>query len=115
MIKTKHIFQLSRIVDKMGLEEDIKGIMEDEYILAKTQKKDIDESALGYKIVMALGKKIHMAEAEVMTLLADISGKPKKDIEDQSPKETFGMIRDLLSEEGVLDFLHNQQADLKSD
>ena len=56
-----------------------------------------------------------MAEAEVMTLLADISGKPKKDIEDQSPKETFGMIRELLSEEGVLDFLHNQQADLKSD
>jgi len=109
MIKTKHIFQLSRIVDKMGLDEDIKDIM------AVTKKKKVDESELGYKIVMALGRKLHMAEAEVMTLLADISGKSSKDIEDQSPKETFGMIRELLSEEGVLDFLHNQQADLKSD
>jgi len=109
MIKTKHIFQLSRIIDKMGLSEDIKDIF------AETKKKNVDESALGYKIITALGSKLHMAEAEVMTLLADISGKPKKDIEDQSPKETFGMIRELLSEEGVLDFLHNQQADLKSD
>ena len=109
MIKTKHIFQLSRIVDKMGLSEDIKDIV------AETQKKNVDESSLGYKIIIALGRKLHMAEADVMTLLADISGKPKKDIEDQSPKETFGMIRELLSEEGVLDFLLNQQADLKSD
>lgn len=109
MIKTKHIFQLSRIVDKMGLEEDIKAIMLD------TNKKDVDESVLGYKIVMALGKKLHMAEAEVMKLLADVSGKSEKDIQDQSPKETFGMIRALLSEEGVLDFLHSQQVGLKSD
>ena len=109
MIKTKHIFQLSRIIDKMKLSEDIKEIF------AETKKKNVDESSLGYKIITALGSKLHMAEAEVMTLLADISGKSKKDIEDQSPKETFGMIRELLSEEGVLDFLHNQQADLKSD
>ncbi|NBK22325.1 MAG: hypothetical protein EOM68_09885 [Spirochaetia bacterium] len=109
MIKTKHIFQLSRIIDKMKLSEDIKDIV------AETKKKNVDESSLGYKIITALGSKLHMAEAEVMTLLADISGKSKKDIEDQSPKETFGMIRELLSEEGVLDFLLNQQADLKSD
>ena len=41
MIKTKHIFQLSRIVDKMGLSEDIKDIF------AETKKKNVDESALG--------------------------------------------------------------------
>jgi hypothetical protein len=109
MIKTKHIFQLSRIIDKMKLSEDIKDIV------AETKKKNVDESSLGYKIITALGSKLHMAEAEVMTLLADIFGKSRKDIEDQSPKETFGMIRELLSEEGVLDFLLNQQADLKSD
>ena len=107
MIKTKHIFQLSRIIDKMAF-RDIKDI------LLKPRRR-MSMSCLGYKIITALGRKLHMAEAEVMTLLADISGKPKKDIEDQSPKETFGMIRELLSEEGVLDFLHNQQADLKSD
>ena len=56
-----------------------------------------------------------MAETEVMGLLADISGKQVKDIENQSPKETIGMIKDLLSEEGVLDFLSNQQADSKSE
>lgn len=109
MIKTKHMFQLSRIIYKMGLDEDVKGIIEE------TRKKDVEVGALGYKIVMILGKKLHMAEADVMALLADVSGKPVKEIENQPPKETFDMIKDLLSEEGVLDFLHNQQADLKSD
>jgi hypothetical protein len=109
MIKTKHMFQLSRIINKMGLGEDIKMIMEE------TEKEKVNESALGYKIVMALASKLHMAEAEVMTLLADISGKTRKEIEDQAPKETFDMIRAILSEEGVLDFLLNQQTDLKSD
>ena len=112
MIKTKHIFQLSRIVDKMELADDIKDLVSD----AKGKDgKGADESALGYKIVMAIGRKLHMAETEVMGLLADISGKQVKDIENQSPKETIGMIKDLLSEEGVLDFLSNQQADSKSD
>ena len=46
-----------------------------------------------------------------MDLLADMSGKTSKAIEDQSPKETFEMIKALLSEEGVLDFLSSIQAD----
>ena len=43
MIKTKHIFQLSRIVDKMELADDIKDLVSD----AKGKDgKGADESAL---------------------------------------------------------------------
>lgn len=104
MVKTKHIFQLSRIIDKMGLKEDLKMIV-------SNKKKKVDSEALGYDILMALASKIHLAEKDTMDLLADVSGKTSKAIEDQSPKETFEMIKTLLSEEGVLDFLSSIQAD----
>ena len=51
MIKTKHIFQLSRIIDKMGL-----WMKTSRTSLLKPKKKNVDESALGYKIITALGE-----------------------------------------------------------
>jgi len=105
MIKTKHVFQLSRIIDKMDIKNEIQTM------ISESKKKKVDTEALGTNIVMALLTKIHLAESETMTLLAEVSGKSKKEMEDQAPKETFKMIKDMLSEEGVLDFLKDTQTD----
>lgn len=103
MIKTKHIFQLSRIVDKMQVKEEMQDIFEG------SGKKKISEQALGVKITMALITKMHLAETETISLLAEMSGKTKESIQNQAFKETFEMIKAMLSEEGVLDFLNSQQ------
>ncbi len=102
MIKTKHVFQLSRIIDKMKLTENLKDI-------AINKKSDVE--AVGYKIIMSLISKIYLAEKETISLLSEVSGKTIKEVEDQSPKDTFDMIEEILKQEGVMDFLKKQLKD----
>ena len=107
MLKTKDMFALSAIVDKMGLEDEVKLIL-------KQSKGKGNAEALGQELMFAIAKKLHRAESEVMTLLASVSGKDKKALEELPPKETFALIKDVLQQEGVLDFLGNQSEDLNS-
>lgn len=99
MLKTKDLFTLSEIVDKMGLDGDIQTI------LAARKNKDVTENEIGEKLIFAIIKKLHMAKKEITQLLANVSDKSIKDIEDLPVKETIALIKELLTEEGVLSFL----------
>ena len=101
MIKTKHLFKLSAIVDKAGLDEELK-------ILLGKEKKKLSNQELGEKIIMAIVKKMHRAEKETVDLLASVTGKTKKEIEDLPVKELIELFNAILSEDGVLDFLSSQ-------
>lgn len=103
MLKTKDMFTLSAIVDKMGLDEDIKEIL-------KSRKgKKVDESEIGQKLIFSIVKKMYKAQHEITQLLSDISNKPVKEIENLPLKETIELIKQLLQEEGVLGFLSQSQ------
>jgi len=104
MLKTKDMFILSAIVDKMGLDEDIKGLL-------GNKGDEVDESAIGRKLLFSIAKKLYKAEDEVILLLSNATGKPKKDIEDLPPKETLELIKNILQEQGVMDFLSQQAED----
>jgi phosphopentomutase len=104
MIKTRHIFMLSKLLDKIGMDEDLKNV------LAGASGK-ASESEIGTQIILSLGKKIHKAQKEIVDLLADVTGKTAEQIEDLPVKETMELVRKMLSEEGVLDFLHSQLED----
>lgn len=99
MLKTKDMFTLSAIVDKMGLDEDIKEI------LSARKKKSFNDEEMGEKLIFSIVKKMYKARAEITQLLADISGKSIKDVENLQLKETIELIKKLLQEEGVLSFL----------
>jgi acyl-CoA reductase-like NAD-dependent aldehyde dehydrogenase len=99
MLKTKDMFTLSAIVDKMGLDEDIKEI------LSARKKKNFNDEEMGEKLIFSIVKKMYKARAEITQLLADISGKTIKDVENLQLKETIELIKKLLQEEGVLSFL----------
>lgn len=99
MLKTKDMFTLSAIVDKMGLDEDIKEI------LAARKKKNFNDEEMGEKLIFSIVKKMYKAKVEITQLLADISGKSIKDVENLQLKETIELIKKLLQEEGVLSFL----------
>ena len=99
MLKTKDMFTLSAIVDKMGLDEDIKEI------LSARKKKSFNDEEMGEKLIFSIVKKMYKAKVEITQLLADISGKSIKDVENLQLKETIELIKKLLQEEGVLSFL----------
>lgn len=99
MLKTKDMFTLSAIVDKMGLDEDIKEI------LSARKKKTFNDEEMGEKLIFSIVKKMYKARAEITQLLADISGKSIKDVENLQLGETIELIKKLLQEEGVMSFL----------
>jgi hypothetical protein len=99
MLKTKDMFTLSAIVDKMGLDEDIKEI------LSARKKKSFNDEEMGEKLIFSIVKKMYKARAEITQLLADVSGKSIKDVENLQLSETIELIKKLLQEEGVMSFL----------
>lgn len=99
MLKTKDMFTLSAIVDKMGLDEDIKEI------LSARKKKNFNDEEMGEKLIFSIVKKMYKAKVEITQLLADISGKSIKDVENLQLSETIELIKKLLQEEGVMSFL----------
>jgi len=101
MIKTKHLFKLSAMVDKMELDEELK-------LLLGKEKKAMSDQELGQTMIMAIVKKMHRAQKETVDLLASVTGKTKAQIEDLPITDLIELFKTILSEEGVLDFLSKQ-------
>jgi len=101
MIKTKHLFKLSAMVDKMELDEELK-------LLLGKEKKAMSDQELGQRMIMAIVKKMHRAQKETVDLLASVTGKTKAQIEDLPITDLIELFKTILSEEGVLDFLSKQ-------
>ena len=101
MIKTKHLFKLSAMVDKMDLDEELK-------VLLGKEKKKMSNQELGEKMLMAVVKKLHRAEKETVDLLASVTGKTKAQIENLPLGELIDLFKEILAEDGVLDFLGSQ-------
>jgi len=104
MIKTKHLFLLSAVIDKMDLDQDLKELF-------KKGKAKKSKEEIGKDIIFSLAKKLYKAESEIMKLIAGITDKTVEEAEELPMKETLEIIKSMLSEEGVLDFLSSQQAD----
>jgi len=85
----------------MDLDEELK-------VLLGKEKKKMSNQELGEKMIMAVVKKLHRAEKETIDLLASVTGKTKKDIEDLPIKDLIELFNTILSEDGVLDFLAKQ-------
>ncbi len=106
MLKQKDMFVLSAIVDKMGLDDDIQRIIEERKKKGKGEK--INEEEFGYALLFSIGKKLHRAQPEVTQLISNYTGKSRKDVEEMPMSEVFDLIKTILQEQGVMDFLSQQ-------
>ena len=88
----------------MDLDQDLKELFKK----GKTKKS---KEEIGKDIIFSLAKKLYKAESEIMKLIAGITDKTVEEAEELPMKETLEIIKSMLSEEGVLDFLSSQQAD----
>ena len=108
-----HIFLLSQIVDKMELTEDLPKIAQKRKESAAkasqegytADQKNADAEQLGFYLILTLGKKLHKAQKEVTQLLCELTGKKKEEVEQMAIQDTVKIVMDLISQEGVLDFL----------
>lgn len=94
-LTAKDLFKLSKIVRKMG----IKISVVDENGVRKSQEQ------IGADFILHIISSIDLAQGEIVALLAELEGKTIDEIENQSPKELFEQIKNLLAQQGVTDFL----------
>lgn len=104
MVKTRHLFKLSAMVDKMGIDEELK-------LFTKKGTKGLSQEEVGQSFVFAMVKKLHRAEEETIAFIAAATGKTTEEISEMGIKELIEIFKGILKEEGVLDFLSSQQTD----
>ena len=104
MVKAKHLFLLSAMVDKMDLDQEMQLLTN-----KKKGKQAMTNEEIGQKVVFALAKKLHRAQEETLEFIAAVTGKTKTEVEDMAIGELVDTFKSILGEDGVLDFLSNRQ------
>jgi len=97
------LFTFTKIVRKMNIKEDIKGLMTD-----VTGKSDEEKAKAKERIqidgIMLFVEHIGDAEQEVYKLLSDISGKTTKEIASSNIKDIMGIIEAIFNDPQFEDF-----------
>lgn len=103
-LKTSDLFTLTKIVKKMNLKKEIKGLVKDVTGMTEEEKKTAQQE-LYADLALLFIENIGNAEQEIYKFLGDLSNKKPKEIADQSPIDTINQIKGLFSEENFGDFL----------
>jgi len=91
-VRGTDIFILSKIADKLNLD------------FSNYDFKTKDKQKLGAKIINDLLKNMWKAEKEIVSFLADISGKKTSEINELSIAELKDMITELSKDEELVGF-----------
>jgi len=83
------MFLLSEIADKMDIKLDVKG---------KSQEE------IGVDLMLFLVKKSHKAKDEIKQLVATLTEKTSEEVGKMSPKQLITSVKEILKQDGVLDF-----------
>ena len=104
-LKLKDIYKLSAIIDKMQVKADLNKLMDD-------AKKQPDAQAyIGGQMVMIIVSRLHMAQKEVSSFLADLTGKTVEQLEDLSIKEVAELFKELFSKNDMSGFFNSAVAE----
>ena len=104
-LKLKDIYKLSAIVDKMQVKADLNKLMDD-------AKKQPDAQAyIGGQMIMILISRLHMAQKEVSSFLADLTGKNVDELDNLSIKEVTNLFKELFSKNDMSGFFNSAVAE----
>lgn len=108
-LKTKDLRAFSKIIDKLDLKNELdglfvtidgKGLTEREI----AQAQDQANYELGIKLMALIVEKYWKAEKEVYTLLADLTDKTVKDIEDLPVDEFIDLLKQVKEDKSFDSF-----------
>jgi hypothetical protein len=103
-LKTSDLFSLTRIIKKMNIKDEIKGLITDVSSLSDADKANALQK-VQMELVLLFIENIGNAEKEIYKLLADMNDCTAKDIENQSPLKTIEMIQAISNDEELVNFL----------
>lgn len=105
-LKTKHLFKVLAISNKVGFTKELKVLLTgfDVKNLSKKEIEDKQRDITGDLLISVL-EGLDKVEVEVYELIADIAGKKAEEIEDQSINETFGQLKEIFTNKELTDFL----------
>jgi hypothetical protein len=104
-LKLKDIYRLSAIIDKMQVKTDLNKLMDD-------AKKQPDAQAyIGGQMIMILVSRLHMAQKEVSSFLADLTDKTVEELENLSIKEVSDLFKELFSKNDMSGFFNSAVAE----
>lgn len=103
-LKTSDLFSFTRIIKKMNMKKEFKEIARD--VSGKTEEEK-KQALVGLRadLMLLFVENIGNAEQEIYKLLGDLSCKKPQEIAEQSPKDTFKMLEEILKDESLGDFL----------
>lgn len=96
------VFRLSEIIDEMGIELDLKELMD------KIKTEGGMTERVGGQIALMLVKKLHKSENKMYEFIADLSGDSVAEVKKYRPKKIINFFSELLNDEDFADFF--QQA-----
>lgn len=104
----KDIFPMSKIISKIGISEFSKSLDSDDIkSMVKSKKADIE--TIGLKVIMSLTdvvlQNLSTCEKDIYTLLASLSSKKVKDIEELPISVFAEMVIDVVSRAEFKDFI----------
>lgn len=101
-LKFKDVFRFSEIIDKMGLKADINTLYD------QAIGKGAEAQAwLGGQMTMLLISKVYLAEKEVTSFFADLTGKSEAEIENLKLKETKDLFSELFKSNDLAGFFNS--------
>ncbi len=90
-------FLLSEILDKTDLQIDLNE-------LADSAKDKELQAFVGGQLILTIIKKLHLAQNEVIKLMANMSGESVEDVKKWNAKKIKEFFTELFAQEGIKDF-----------
>lgn len=103
-LKTADLFSLSRIIKKMDIRDEIKGLARDITGLSGEEKKEVGEE-LSINLSLLFMENVGNAEKEIYKLFASLVDKTVEEIEEMELDKFFELIQELFNQEGFENFL----------
>lgn len=108
------VFVMSQIIDKMGLDADVKKIIEQVQTAQLSNKTDAQK--VGKEVLVAIGvdliskfiRNLHKAGKEVKQLIANLTGKTVDEVAKMPLREMKAFFAELAGDGEFIDFLKQQ-------
>ena len=108
------VFTMSEIIDKMGLDADVRNVI-DQVNVSKLENAK-DAKALGKEVAVGIGidliskfiRNLYKAKNEVKKLIGDMSGKSPEEVSKLSMKDMKDFFSELIGDGEFIDFLKQQ-------
>ena len=103
-LKTSDLFSMSRILKKMNIKDEIKGLSKDVTGVTTEEKKKAEQS-MEIDLAMLFVENIGSAEKEIYKFFADLAGKTAADIENMDLNDFINLVKELFNQDGFASFL----------